>query len=260
MSIPLLQALQLTTKLLSLLQQSSMYHLCDENSEKFEARQRCLQIMMNIYNANGNLLIIQQSSVYWKNWEFLVFITVRDTLLAVASNYHIMGPILPFTSLLLPLSLQTRLQIAQAINSFYNTSSTGTHDMQAGIHTENPTTLRIGFISFDFNNHPTAHLVEAIFNATAEQRRGASGRMLFSQVQLIIYSYGKQDNSTYSFSLRNLADKYNEISLLPYHESINLIERDSLHILLDLQLHTWGNRLEITAGLSASLIHTMYIK
>lgn len=234
-----------------------MYHQCDENSEQLESHYICQRITMGIYNANGNLLIIQQSSVYWKNWEYLVFLTVRDTLLAAASNYHIMGPILPFTSLLLPLTLQTRLQIAQAINSFYNITSTVSHYMQPAIRADNPHTLRIGFISFDFNNHPTAHLIEAIFNATTEQRRRGNGRMLFTQVQLIIYSYGKQDNSTYSITLRNLADQYNEISLLSYHESIDLIKRDSLHILLDLQLHTWGNRLEITAGFSRShfLIH-----
>ena len=224
-----------------------MYYQCDENSESTVSN-TCVHIVKSIYNTNGNLLTIQQSSVYWKNWECLIFTTVRNTLLTVASNYRIMGPILPFTSLLLPLSPQIRLRIAQAVTSFYNTNLSASHNKLPDFHEDNSPTLRIGFISFDFNNHPTAHLIEAIFNATTEQRRKEKGKRLFSNIQLIIYSYGKQDNSTYSLSLRNLADNYNEISLLPYRESIDLIKRDSLHILLDLQLHTLGNRLEITAG------------
>ena len=36
--------------------------------------------------------------------------------------------------------------------------------------------LRLGFISYDFNDHPTAHLVEAIFDVVRLHRRGASSR------------------------------------------------------------------------------------
>jgi hypothetical protein len=68
-----------------------------------------------------------------------------------------------------------------------------------------PPRLRLGFVSYDFNDHPTAHLVEAIFDVV---RRGATppppppaparpGRHVFASAELVVYSYGHHDNSSY---------------------------------------------------------------
>ena len=61
--------------------------------------------------------------------------------------------------------------------------------------------LRIGFISYDINNHPTAHLLEAVFlevrAALGGSGGGSGGGGVFGQVQLYVYAYGRDDNSTY---------------------------------------------------------------
>ena len=260
-------------KLISVLRQSNYFHNCSKNID--ETLKICSIIRKGFCNANGNLLIIQMTSLFWKDWEILIDRNVEDTLDAFKSNFQMMGPLLPFTSLLLPLSLKERLQIAQFASTAYQTPTQPSlllpsllTSLQTSQLSSSPssilkdTSLRIGFISFDFNDHPTAHLLEAIFNSTstrrAERKRfegnGHSNSFdLFSNAQLIIYNYGKQDNSSYSRNLRNLADKYVEISELSYEESIETIKGDSLHILLDMQLHTLGNRLEITAGRPAPI-------
>jgi predicted O-linked N-acetylglucosamine transferase (SPINDLY family) len=60
-------------------------------------------------------------------------------------------------------------------------------------------TLRVGFISCDFNDHPTAHLVEAIFSVFAKMRAVHDHHF-----KLIVFSYGKDDNSIYRYNLQKV--------------------------------------------------------
>ena len=60
-------------------------------------------------------------------------------------------------------------------------------------HIQEGQKLRIGFLSFDFNDHPTAHMVEGIFSVLRENKAAAKE----DSVELIIYNYGKDDNSSY---------------------------------------------------------------
>ena len=80
--------------------------------------------------------------------------------------------------------------------------------------------IKIGFMSYDFNGHPTAHLVEAIFveisNYVQQSGRKSSTAApvvlgssptvnrkhhVFDDIELYVYSYGKDDNSTYRNNL-----------------------------------------------------------
>jgi predicted O-linked N-acetylglucosamine transferase (SPINDLY family) len=61
-------------------------------------------------------------------------------------------------------------------------------------------TLRVGFISCDFNDHPTAHLVEAIFSVFAKMRAARDHH----HFKLIVFSYGKDDNSIYRHNLQKV--------------------------------------------------------
>lgn len=63
-------------------------------------------------------------------------------------------------------------------------------------------TLRIGFMSCDFNDHPTAHLVEGIFSVFAKMRES-----LVHRLELIVFSYGKDDGSIYRQNLEKVTHK-----------------------------------------------------
>ena len=136
--------------------------------------------------------------------------------------------------------------------------------------------LRLGFMSYDFNDHPTSHLVEAIFDKVVKYRQrnnrqhfqrttsyigshndSTSNKPLYdtyyqqsmyNQVELIIYSFGRHDNSTYRSRLEQLADQFIDISTIPHSEVVELLHHSYLDILLDMQVHTLGNRLSILAG------------
>lgn len=98
-------------------------------------------------------------------------------------------------------------------------------------------TLRLGFISFDFNDHPTAHLVEGIFAYTrqiySDMNRNDNCDQISSiddsmkcdtnsqynnVIELYIYNYGKNDNSVFRNSLMKV--QYPTASLYIYEACI----------------------------------------
>uniref|UniRef100_A0A6U2S0D6 protein O-GlcNAc transferase n=1 Tax=Leptocylindrus danicus TaxID=163516 RepID=A0A6U2S0D6_9STRA len=112
--------------------------------------------------------------------------------------------------------------------------------------------LRLGFISYDFNNHPTSHLSEGLF--VWHNRSN-----IFSSIEMAAYSYGKNDDSLYRKvivdSLGGLfiedndeSGRFYEIKDLGYTEALNLVrETHSPHIVFDMQGPTLGARPEITS-------------
>ena len=104
--------------------------------------------------------------------------------------------------------------------------------------------LRLGFISYDFNDHPTAHLVEAIFDVVRRRMGETAGRedlhdtttttaatttttaaaktthqhqplprqQVFRSSHLTVYSYGHNDNSSYRTRLETLADDFVDLA------------------------------------------------
>lgn len=90
---------------------------------------------------------------------------------------------LPFETLLLPVPLPIKQTIATAASNVV-VSSAATIPLHEKT-CPSSSVLRIGFISHDFNNHPTAHLVEALF------------ALRNAQVELYAYNYGVNDGSVY---------------------------------------------------------------
>ena len=136
-----------------------------------------------------------------------------------------MGPLLPFDTLLLSVSLQTRLLIAYATSMSYGTIShnhSKSNNTSSSMINHNNTTstspLRIGFMSYDFNDHPTAHLVEGIFDIVRKQvlQQEHSTHEYNFKYRLIIFSYGKDDGSTFRKQLE-------QVSLIQYTVSTNAL-------------------------------------
>ena len=281
----------------------------------------------------------------WGNWEWLNEQQVTYTLLGITHNYEhycdnlspiqdktcdiedyykhkrkvpFLGPLLPFDTLMMPLSPFIRLEIATATSLSYlyqpykskskdkehspehsSEHSSGhpseySTEHSLGYSTEHSLeyrkregVLRLGFISYDFTDHPTAHLIEAIFLiiAAAAQKgcninnydigsnnssnsssnsiyvdvanqqhnrttttQSECKTSLFRSVELIVFSYGKDDNSRYRQSIQALAHKFVDIVLMSFHDAAEVIRTEEIDILLDLQIHTLGSRLEITAA------------
>jgi predicted O-linked N-acetylglucosamine transferase (SPINDLY family) len=96
--------------------------------------------------------------------------------------------------------------------------------------------IRIGYLSGDFHDHATVHLMRGVFQAHDQE--------CFS---VHAYSYGPDDGSAYRKAVRASCDQFVDISLLNNKEAANLIHRDGIDILVDLKGHTRQNRLGICA-------------
>ncbi len=96
--------------------------------------------------------------------------------------------------------------------------------------------ITVGYLSNNFKNHPTAHLVGGMFKF--HQRE---------QFNIYCYSYGKNDHSIYRRQIENDCDRFIDIETAHHIEAAQQISRDKVDILVDLVGHMKSNRLEITA-------------
>lgn len=135
--------------------------------------------------------------------------------------------------------------------------------------------LRVGYLSYDFNEHPTAHLVEGLFihhkangssslssslppppAAALQQQRHRhqqSSRRVVPRFQALALSYGKNDNSTYRAAVEEHSHMFVNLVEKGHLESTEIIRRTGTHIVVDLQGHTLGSQPQITARRAAPI-------
>lgn len=96
--------------------------------------------------------------------------------------------------------------------------------------------LTIGYLSNNFKNHPTSHLVGGIFNLHDRNRFNVN-----------CYSYGKDDNSYYRKKIQKECDRFVDIFENSHLEAARRIFNDGVDILVDLAGFMKGCRTEICA-------------
>ena len=92
-------------------------------------------------------------------------------------------------------------------------------------------------MSFDFNDHPTTHLIEGLLRAHHRHER----------LKVTALNYGKNDNSTYREAVVANVDHFLDLTEASHAEADSLVRDAAPHILVDLQGHTLGGRPDITA-------------
>ena len=97
-------------------------------------------------------------------------------------------------------------------------------------------TITLGYISNNFKNHPTAHLIEGLFNL--------HDRAKFS---VHCYSYGKNDGSAYRQKIESDCDRFMDIQNDSHVDAAKKIMYDRVDILIDLVGYMKNNRMAISA-------------
>jgi protein O-GlcNAc transferase len=119
-----------------------------------------------------------------------------------------------------------------------------THHNVATSHNNGPDpqrTLRIGFVSADFREHPVGYFLEKVFqNHTA------------TNCEIFCYSNSAQDDLV-TQRLRSHVEHWRQIEALGDDDVTALIRSDRVDILIDLSGHTAGNRLLVFARKPAPL-------
>jgi protein O-GlcNAc transferase len=96
--------------------------------------------------------------------------------------------------------------------------------------------LRIGYLSHDFRDHATSHLIQTLFNHHDR-----------TNFEIFAYSSGVNDQSSYRNHIMTSVDQFRDIAKLDYEESAKLIHGDGINILIDLNGYTYGSRTPILA-------------
>lgn len=103
-------------------------------------------------------------------------------------------------------------------------------------HPPSPTPLRLGYLSFDYHNHATAHLITQLFHLHHRHR-----------FTVYAYSYGPNHQTSERRLIQDSVDVFRDIRDQSFVDSARLIHRDRIDILIDLKGYTQGTRLEITS-------------
>ncbi|CAN0489323.1 unnamed protein product, partial [Ectocarpus sp. 12 AP-2014] len=114
--------------------------------------------------------------------------------------------------------------------------------------------LKIGFIGHDFDEHPTAHMIEGVF--VWQKRLYGGGGQNAKRT-----NRGGDGNSTFSRareSIRSCASSFVDLYADGHSDSVERIRADGVDILVDLQGHTLGGRGQITAARPA-LVQVNYL-
>lgn len=97
--------------------------------------------------------------------------------------------------------------------------------------------LRIGYVSSDFGNHPTSHLMQSV--------PGMHDRGRF---EIFCYALSPDDGTTFRSKIANEAEHFIDLSLCPCNgKAADRIYNDGIHVLVNMNGYTKGARNEIFA-------------
>ena len=96
--------------------------------------------------------------------------------------------------------------------------------------------LTIGYLSADFHDHPTTHLMRGMFAAHDRSR-----------FKIVALALEPDDGSHYRRLVKEQSDQFLELGPLDTLEAAQAIMAAGVDILVDINVHTRGNRLQLTA-------------
>ena len=198
--------------------------------------QRALKLQPNHLAALDNLIGTQLKLCDWRRLD-----TIRSRLLEPVLQNWETGRIAtrPFLVAQLPLDISSaeRQQLARAMTRIRTEPLLALRPQLGFEHRPvERTKLRIGYLSADFNNHATTHLIQGLFS-----RHDRAGFEVFA------YSIGKNDHSAYRQRVETDVDTFRELRPLSPVEAARRIYQDGIDILIDLNGHAGLNRIEILA-------------
>jgi protein O-GlcNAc transferase len=106
----------------------------------------------------------------------------------------------------------------------------------SGVKKSKERKITVGYLSNNFKNHPTAHLIQGMFRLHNREK-----------FKIFCYSYGEDDNSSYRKKIKTECDQFIDVRMLSHTEAARRIYDDQVDILVDLVGYMKANRLCIPA-------------
>jgi predicted O-linked N-acetylglucosamine transferase (SPINDLY family) len=102
--------------------------------------------------------------------------------------------------------------------------------------------VRVGFLSYDFREHPVSQLIVELLEGLDRSR-----------FEVLLYSTGPDDHSAMRHRVVAAADRFVDIASMGEEQGAQRIRADGVDVLVDLMGHTRGNRMSILARRPAPL-------
>lgn len=181
------------------------------------------------------LEVERMASVDWADYQTRVDAIRELVESALCEGGH--TPLSPFHSLTLPLPASLQLEIARREADRISAGLAEIKRRQSFVFpSEKADRIKIGYVSADFRNHPTAHLMRSLF--AAHDRR---------HFEIYGYSLRKDDGSGYYSQIKADCDHFVDLTDFSNAQAAHRIHQDGIHILVDLMAYTRYARPEIFA-------------
>ncbi|MDZ4850623.1 MAG: tetratricopeptide repeat protein [Pirellulaceae bacterium] len=115
-------------------------------------------------------------------------------------------------------------------------STTDSHIQLRRVSEKRPASIKVGYLSADFRDHPIAYLMAELFEKHDREH-----------FEIFGYSIGRRDGSDIGERVIRSFDHFRDLHPLTYIEAARQISLDEIDILVDLQGHTDQARVEILA-------------
>ncbi|KAI1301551.1 UDP-N-acetylglucosamine-peptide N-acetylglucosaminyltransferase [Halotydeus destructor] len=204
--------------------------------DAIQSYRTALKLKTDFPDAYCNLAHCLQIICDWSGYESRTKKLVAIVAEQLAKNR--LPSVHPHHSMLYPLSHDQRKAIAAKHASLCVEKIQILHKPPYSFkHLVNSKKLRIGYLSSDFGNHPTSHLMQSI--------PGMHNKDL---VEIYCYALSPDDGTTFRAKVAAGADHFVDLSTIPCNgKAADKIYSDGIHILLNMNGYTKGARNEIFA-------------
>ncbi|KAM3968502.1 UDP-N-acetylglucosamine--peptide N-acetylglucosaminyltransferase 110 kDa subunit [Aphomia sociella] len=214
---------------------ASIYKDMGNITEAIEFYKNALQFKPDFSDAYCNLVHCLQIICNWHDYHermYNIVSIVNDQL-----NSEKLSSVHPHHSILYPLSNKVRKEIATRHASLYSEKVRSLSGVVFEYSYKENDRLRIGYVSSDFGNHPTSHLMQSI--------PGLHNR---SRVDVYCYALNTDDGTTFRSKIVKEAEHFIDLSKITCNiEAARKINSDKIHILVNMNGYTKGARNEIFA-------------
>jgi protein O-GlcNAc transferase len=204
--------------------------------EAIQSYRTALKLKPNFPDAFCNLAHCLQIVCDWTDYNSRMKTLVN--IVADQLEKNRLPSVHPHHSMLYPLSHEFRKQIAnrhaqlclEKVSVLHKSPFKFSANLSDG-------RIRIGYVSSDFGNHPTSHLMQSI--------PGIHDR---SRVEIFCYSLAPDDNTTFRQKVARGSEHFIDLSQVPDNgKAADRIYNDGIHILVNMNGYTKGARNEIFA-------------
>lgn len=205
--------------------------------EAIQSYKTALKLKPDFPDAYCNLAHCLQIVCDWTNYDARMKKLV--TIVGEQLELNRLPSVHPHHSMLYPLSHEYRKAIASRHANLCIEKITVLHKPAYKYPTRrsSDSRLRVGYVSSDFGNHPTSHLMQSI--------PGLHDR---SKVEIYCYALSSDDGTTFRSKIAREAEHFVDLSQIPCNgKAADRINQDGIHILVNMNGYTKGARNEIFA-------------